>query len=264
MENVMNVKTLTFILGFSLIVIGAVNSTIGNVAGGTSCFAMAVVTLILFHFDVKSFKVFGLAAELRDKINEADIILDKLRGISTPVSEMAVTTATQVGKYGFALPRMKLYKYANSITEQLEAMDVPSDEIERVKESWYLATAIEMSIPIHREIRYRIDSNRSRILKRNDELSKGKLFLNEKEEKELCKQIADIEEDAHDYYGEEGASVNLNYKSYPEYFMGIIKGLRGVPENEKAEMLDKVNENILDLEYLIIKGDIRRPDSWFN
>lgn len=263
MKEILNEKKLVFFLGIALIVTGAVNSTMGNVTGGISCFSAGIIIVILFYFDVKSFNVFGMEAELRGKIDEADRVLKKLRGISLPVSAMAVNTASQVGRYDKEVPRKELYDYVCSISKELKGMGVLPEEIEKVKASWYLATALEMAKPIHREIMHRLNTHQSRILTKNQDVRLGKISLRKDEESDFFKLVSDIQVDVHNYQ-EEAKELNSDYKSYPTYFTKIIKSLKGIPENEKSEMLFRVNEHILDLEYLITTKGIRRPDVWFN
>lgn len=264
MKEILNIKNCALILGVAFLVLGAINSTLENVTGGAACFAAGVIVIVLFHFDVKSFNVFGLAAELREKLSEADDILKKLRGISLPISEIAITTASQAGRYDSVVPKRKLYDFVTSISGELKSMKVSVDEIERVRDSWYLATSIDMALPIHREIQNKINHHRQIALKKNDDRNKKIIVLNEEETKELDEQIGNIEYDHWNYYEEDGRYVNPNYKTYPEYFKNLISKLRGVPEKDKAEMLVNINEYILDLEYLINQRDIRRPSVWFD
>lgn len=264
MKEFINIKNGALMLGVTFLILGAVNSTLRNVTGGVSCFAAGVIVIILFHFDVKSFNVFGLAAELRGKISEADDILRKLRDISLPISEIAITTISQAGRYDSVVPKRKLYEFVTSISDELKSMQVSIDEVERVRDSWYLATSIDMAIPIHREIQNKINHHRQLALKKNDERNRGNIILTEEEAKELDKQIGDIEYDHWRYYEEDASYINPNYKSYPSYFVNIINNLKGVPAQDKAEILVNITEHVLDLEYLINHKDIRRPEVWFD
>ncbi|MGB8928619.1 MAG: hypothetical protein WCC49_16800 [Pantoea agglomerans] len=259
----LNIKNSVMLLGFALIILGAVNSTIGNVAGGASCFVVAVILITLFFFEVKSFKVLGMAAELGKKINEADEVLEKLRRISLPISEIAVTTASQAGRYDTAVPRKKLSDFVSSISNELRDMGVAQESIERVKDSWYLATSIDMALPIHREIQNQIDVHHSRACKKLDDINRGVVVLSEEDGKLFDEELGRIEWDRHHYYTDEMSCLNQDYQSYPSYFRRLINELTGIPEVVRDEMLIKINEHILDLEYLIKQKQIRRPELWF-
>ena len=161
-------------LGIIFLVVGAIDSSVGNVSGGAACFAAGILLVLLFSFDVKKFNVFGLAAELREKISEADKILDTLRGISLPISEIAINTASQAGRYDSVVPRKKLYDFVNSISKELEGMGVKAEEIERVREAWYLATSIDMALPVHTEIQKQIHAYHSQAIQKNEDIIKGK------------------------------------------------------------------------------------------
>jgi len=250
-------------LGIFFLIVGAGNSTFGNVSGGATCFATGILLILLFSFDVKQFNVFGLAAVLREKITEADKILESLRGISLPVSEIAIKNASQAGRYDSVVPRKKLYEFVNSISKELEGMSVKAEDIERVRDEWYLATAIDMALPVHQEIQKQIDIYHSQAVNKNNDRNSGKLILNEAEEKEFDDLLGRIEWDRHHYYADVVSEINTNYKDYPQYLRKIISDLTGVPEKVKAEMLVKVSEYIEDIEYLINQKDIRRPHVWF-
>jgi len=250
-------------LGIFFLIVGAGNSTFGNVSGGATCFATGILLILLFSFDVKQFNVFGLAAVLREKITEADKILENLRGISLPVSEIAIKNASQAGRYDLVVTRKKLYEFVNSISRELEGMGVKAEDIERVRDEWYLATVIDMALPVHREIQKQIDIYHSQAIRKNSDINSGKLVINDSEAKEFEEFLGRIEWDMHHYYDEVVNQLNLNYKDYPRYLREIISDLTGVPEKVKAEMLVKVSEYIEDIEYLINHKDIRRPDVWF-
>lgn len=249
-------------LGIFFLIIGAGNSTFGNVSGGATCFATGILLILLFSFDVKQFNVFGLAAELREKITEADRILESLRGISLPVSEIAIKNASQAGRYDLVVPRKKLYEFVSSISRELEGMGVKKDDIERVRNEWYLATAIDMALPVHQEIQKQIGIHRSQAIKKNNDINAGKIKLSDDEYKEFSQYLGRIEWDSHHYY-DIVRELNPNYKDYPRQLQKIITDLTGVPEKVKAEMLVKVSEYIEDIEYLINHKDIRRPELWF-
>lgn len=262
MKDVINLKNFALMLGVIFLTLGAINSTLENVSGGAACFAAGVVVVILFHFDVKSFNVFGLAAELREKLSEADEILRKLRGISLPISEIAITTASQAGRYDSVVPRKKLYDFVRSISEELKDMNVPNESIEKIKDSWYLATSIDMSLPIHKEIQRQLSSHRAKVLAKVDDVRMGRVTLNDEESQALNDELTNIECDNFNYQ-EDVSYINPNYKSYPSHFLKLINDLTGIPEEDKAGMLLKINEHILDLEYLINHKEIRRPELWF-
>ncbi|MEZ3415895.1 hypothetical protein HP563_12655 [Pantoea dispersa] len=251
------------VVGVFFLFVGAGNSTFGNISGGAACFAAGILLILLFSFDVKQFNVFGLAAELKDKISEADKILESLRGISLPVSEIAIKNAAQAGRYDLIVPRKKLYEFVNSISRELEGMGVKVEDIERVRDEWYLATAIDMALPVHREIQKQIDFYHSQAINKNSDINYGKVILNDEEAKDFYEHLGNIEWDRHHYYSEVVSDINPNYKDYPQYLQKIITDLTGVPESVKAQMLIKTNEHILDIEYLINQKDIRRPDVWF-
>lgn len=250
-------------LGVFFLFVGAGNATFGNVSGGVTCFATGILLILLFSFEVKQFNVFGLAAVLREKITEADKILESLRGISLPVSEIAIQSASQAGRYDKVVPRQKLYEFVKNISRELKDMDVSAEQIERVREEWYLVTAIDMSIPIHQEIRKQIDTHRSSIKKKLDVMDLDEVNYNEEEKNELSAASADIEWNWYHYNTEVANYPNYNYKDYPRYFKKVISDLNGLPGNVRAEMLNKVSEHIEDIEYLINHKDIRRPDVWF-
>lgn len=250
-------------LGIIFLVLGAIDSSVGNVSGGAACFAAGILLVLLFSFDVKKFNVFGLAAELREKISEADKILDTLRGISLPISEIAINTASQAGRYDSVIPRKKLYDFVNSISKELEGMGVKTEEIERVREAWYLATSIDMAQPVHKEIQQQIHTYHSQAMRKNEDINKGKIHLSDDEARQFSEYMSKIEWDRYHYYHDEAAYMNPDYKSYPQYLQRLIHDLSGVPESVKAQMLFKANEHILDIEYLINQKDIRRPDVWF-
>ncbi|WP_412159201.1 hypothetical protein [Pantoea sp. SIMBA_079] len=262
MEKLLSSKALYSFFGLLLIILGAVNVTMGEVASGGACFAVGIILVLLFRFEVKSFRLLGLAAELKDKIQEADVIIEKLRGISLPISEIAVMTGSQAGRFDGAIPRKKLYDNVMAISSELLKMGVPSERVEQIKDSWYFVTAIDMSIPIRQKINVIIHNKFNSLLTINEKVNTGQLALSPDEKKEFEKKFGDIQVDRHEFI-EEGEWINPEYRKYPDYFIGIINGLRSLSAEEKKELLSEIEDIISDLNYLIQNKEIRRPEFWF-
>lgn len=255
-------KVIFLLLGLSLIIASAINATVGNASGGTICLVAGILTIVLFQFDVKSFKVFGLAAELREKLTEADEILDKLRAISVPVSEIAISSASQSGGYQQHLRREQLHDYVSSISSALEKMKVSKKKIERVKRGWYTATAVNMAVPVLQGIRYKLTSVCVELEKINGEIFSGTSSYSADQAKKFDDLYTMVQIELHEF--DESMELNYkDYKSYPSYLNDLINNLKSLKPEVKQELRNRFKEELLDLDYLIEKHELRRPEVWF-
>lgn len=261
MLNDLFFKVIFLLLGLALIIASAINATIGNASGGTICLVAGILTIILFQFDVKSFKVFGLAAELREKLTEADEILDKLRAISVPVSEIAISAASQSGGYQQHLRREQLHDYVSSISNALEQMKVSKQKIEGVKRGWYTATAVNMAVPVIQGIRYKLTSACAELEKINGEILSGASNYSADQAKEFDELYIMAQIELHEF--DESMDLNKDYKSYPSFLNNLINNSKTLKPEVKEELRNRFKEELLDLDYLIEKQELRRPDVWF-
>ena len=253
-------------LGVIFLLLGACNSTLNNVSGGAACFSAGILVILLFHFDVKKFNVFGMAAELREKLNEADRILEQLRGISVPVSEIAISVASKTGRTPQKISRQALFDYVKEIEDELLALNVSQQNIERVKKGWYSITSIEMATIVFRLIKNKLEYKNELFERERMALSNEDVYDSEKYQQLFDKQAVtsgDLSE-----IDRAGLSLHFNksfnFEHTSSFLRTTLMGLSSLNEAEKNDLLTQLSEEWADLDYLLNNKTLRRPQVWFS
>ncbi|WP_455863788.1 hypothetical protein [Pantoea agglomerans] len=254
------------LLGVIFLLLGAWNSTFNNVSGGTACFSAGILVILLFHFDVKKFNIFGMAAELREKLDEADKILEQLRGISLPVSEIAINVASKTGRTPERISRQALFNYVKDIEGELLALNVSQRDIDRVKKGWYSITSIEMATLIYREINKKLDSKKETFECERVALSNKEGCTSENYQQIMLKQgftaddLSEIQRDI--------VSMHYNkpfaFEQTSLFLRKRLMGLSSLTDAEKNDLVIQLSEEWADLDYLLTHKTLRRPQVWFS
>ncbi|MCP1438391.1 hypothetical protein J3D56_001827 [Erwinia persicina] len=259
-----NIQTsLMFYFGFFCVVLGVIKLMFGEVAGGGGVVGTGLVLILLSHFDVEMIKLPFLEAKLRKTLNEAEEILARLKGISLPVSEIALTTASQTGLYSRKIPRKMLYDYVIDISTELKGMGVPEEKIEGVKQSWYSVTAAEISRPIASIIANEFKSVFTELDGKYNDMRRCSDNYTHDELDEIHFLHGEIQSDLH-YFNKELDLFRKDYEALPEFFNRKIKDSQALKEGDKEKIFKSIHEDMLDLNFFIINKEIRRPELWFS
>lgn len=134
--------------GFLLLGAGAFVALQGEAAAAGAVFAAAIVCLIFAFLPAfKRFKAFGVEAELKAKIEEADELLARLRGVMVPFSEMLLSTTARMGRWSSGMPRDKKLELIRQIEAELIQCGVTSAQLERAKADWHFFNVFDLSGP---------------------------------------------------------------------------------------------------------------------
>ncbi|MRS20769.1 hypothetical protein GJV08_16510 [Enterobacteriaceae bacterium RIT692] len=255
MEN-KNIKNAMLYFGLFCIITGVMSCLFGNVAGGGVVITTGLALILLSQFQIESIKMPGLEAKLINTINEAEIILDKLRKISLPISEIAIATAARAGRYGGATSSKDMMRYVTSLEAQLKGMSVSESEVKEIKKPWIDFASYDLS----------------KVLQ--DKLKNHYVFLSDKESEFISK----LSEDDADYLKKQRASLDkinaLNDElervkgilSFEETNVFInrldelVNNSQVLTEAQKRDFIKDNMDRIDDINYLVDNGRIRRPE----
>ncbi|WP_241328718.1 hypothetical protein, partial [Escherichia coli] len=135
-----------FLFFIALLLIGAgviVTLTIGATEG-TVVIVTGFGLMVLTQFEWHEIKLLGMEAKLRDTINDAEKVLESLRKVSLPISEVAISLASRTGRLDTATSNKDLYKLVSSISSELEQIGVKKDELTAIKHDWFYFTTFDM------------------------------------------------------------------------------------------------------------------------
>ena len=151
------VQYVLLIAALALFAYGGFLSYLDKTDAAVATYAAAVVCLIfVFLKQFSRFKAFGIEAELKEKIQEADVLLNQLRNLIAPISELLFTMVARAGRWDSAIPRKDSYRMMSQFEGQLAQLGVPTNTIEDAKKEWHQFNLLDLSRPIAEEIIERI------------------------------------------------------------------------------------------------------------
>ncbi|MBL1147261.1 MAG: hypothetical protein HND56_08970 [Pseudomonadota bacterium] len=99
----------------------------------TTLFAYSIIMFLLaFRSSLSGFSVFGLKAELREKINEADAVLNDLRNLAKLVLSPTITTVASLGRWGAGFSHKEKYDIKIRAEEVMQSLHMSDKEIDDV------------------------------------------------------------------------------------------------------------------------------------
>lgn len=247
------VKHAMFYFGLFCIVVGVISCLISNVAGGGVVIITGIALVLLGQFEIESIKMLGLEAKLRNTISEAEHVLDKLRKISLPFSEIAVSTAARAGRASGATPSKDMMLYVKVLETQLLEMGVSEHEISKIKQPWITTATFDLSSQL-----------RNNLLKFYDRISDAEgeslsLVGDDQEKKDAIlnkiKALGDEKKKVYDLLSLRESLLFIN--KYDEF----INASYALSDQEKTSFSRENIELIDDINYLVDNGRIRRPEN---
>lgn len=254
MEN-KNIKMAMFYFGLICIVLGVISCLIENVTGGSVVIITGLALIILSQFQLESIKLLGLEAKLRSTINDAEKVLEKLKKISLPISEIAIATAAKAGRVGSATPSKEMMDYVMVVEEQLKGMGLEDSELTALKKPWIRTASYDLSSRLQKKFIRHYD------------------FLSDKE----SESIAALNTEDEDYQtrkdnilqkiklleGEKKTAESLlsfdDVGKYIERLCLFIKNSQALSERQKKLFIQDNMDAIDDINHLVDTGYIRRP-----
>lgn len=262
MFNDFFMKKASLIMSVLLIVLGAINSTLNNASGGTACFAAGIIITLLFHSDVKSFSFFGLAAELREKLNEAQDIIDKLRNVSLPISEIAISSASQMRSRGNPLSRRQLFEYVETICHELSLTNASDENIASVKKAWVSSTAIEMATCIQRTISVFIGNKKAPVYQKASGDMSAVIDFDGKEVNAWDHFQLLQDEDMR--FAEHLRLTTGKTQDFHAKFIYFLESSPAFSREERDHLKHLLEEELTDLKYFLEKKALRRAEIWLD
>jgi hypothetical protein len=150
--------TIVKILGFALMISGAILTWRDNTAGALANFGAGLLVLLFGYPHVfKSLSAFGVQAELRETITQAKDAIAELRNFAAPTAAISFYTSAWGNRMasektmqdGKRLHR----KQQDAIIASLRSMGVSASEIEEMLRPWHEVNLFDLAHPIADEMR---------------------------------------------------------------------------------------------------------------
>ncbi|WP_343711509.1 hypothetical protein [Kosakonia radicincitans] len=239
------------VLGFIKIINGqSADATISFVAG----FFLLLFTKIEY---LKSISALGLKAELHSKLVEANDLIERLRKISLPLTEMLFTVMARSGTNQL-LSRVGQYEYVTRITEQLKDLGIDQIQIEGAKKDYYYIVSVMMAAEVERKIEEWFGNKIKQL--RHERETNGNGFP------EMTDYQFDNYLNKYSYTGGQIRSrlYDPNVTGLYEIAVDAINNLDGLTEEERKSIFQAVDEELKDLEFMDKKQEFRRLQVWLS
>jgi hypothetical protein len=116
-----------------------------KVAAAGVCIVAAILPILFSQLPfVEYLKILGLEAKLRERVNEADAIIAKLKRIASVSAEQLFTQVALAGRWGGEALSSKQDR-AVQLTAMLQSLDIPPGEITAAKRIYLRAIAHDLA-----------------------------------------------------------------------------------------------------------------------
>ncbi len=132
----------------------------GNNTGATILGAVGAATLLLTRLsDIQKFALFGLKAELRDAVREANATIDQLRDLALSLAEPNLNYMAMHNVMLMRLTSRTQYENKEKIVTALRKLKIPESKIQEASSLWVTITLRKMSYTmLHRLQELKIDA----------------------------------------------------------------------------------------------------------
>jgi hypothetical protein len=117
----------------------------GNVGGGAVSVSAGFILFVfgLIEIDnIHEFNFFNITFKLREKLNEAEKIINQMRSALLPLCSISIASASLELKEHKGRTRRSLFEHVEEVEKSLLEVKTPKETIEGMKKSYYDAFSI--------------------------------------------------------------------------------------------------------------------------
>lgn len=255
------IKVLLFLIALSLIGAGVIVTLSTGPTEGTIIIVTGFGLMVLTQFEWHEIKLLGMEAKLRDTINDAEKVLESLRKVSLPISEVAISLASRTGRMDTATTTKDLYNLVSSISSELEKIGVTQDQLIMIKHDWYYFTTFDMCSIISKKMSTLLRLHHDEADKNYWQWAGGKPVSDQTKQLEMLKPVQDANKEIESL---RNILWKKPYQDMPMILMKFINDSKVISASEKETLLKENNELWKDITFFIKNKEFRRPDFWFS
>ena len=272
-------RTILFISAISLLTLGAFLAYKNNTGSATSAFGFGILVLFFaFIHEFQKFKGFGIEAELREKIREADDTIKKLRDIALPLAAINLRMLNRLGRWSGPISRKDRFEFVDSIGKELKGLGISDRQLDELNSETHIFNENDLlhevgvgiySVLKEKNDRAQLDMDNAMMNMKEPLQGKGALEpsamiqLTEKTSihQKLVETVTRLQSDIR-LIGERWKK-NGNSESFEKDIISIIQECSLLSSEEKDSISKEIKERIEDLTYYRKHHSFRRPDIWF-
>lgn len=251
------VRWTMFTFGFALNLIGVVSTVIVNVGSGTVIIVTGLAFILLAVFEVQSLELLGLSAKLKVRLNEAEVLLEKIRKVSVPLTQLAVSVAIRSGRWDSYIPSIKVYEPLKEIEKQLVERGLTTlDDFADIKGEVINNLAFELNELIVNKIKFELEREHQVLDSVTTALNEISAQQNASKVQELMMEMNAVIKEINKVTALTQSDIPLMNEKIKEY----LNGENRLPVDRKKDLLNEVIDIGTDINVLFDTGELRRPD----
>ncbi|WP_454779537.1 hypothetical protein [Klebsiella michiganensis] len=255
------IKSSFLFIALAFILFGVYTTFSLDSTRGTIIIITGFGLIILTQFDWGEIKVLGLEAKLRNTINDAETVLESLRNISIPISEVSISLAARTGRWGTATPNKELYTLVSSISKELKKIGVTEHDINKIKKDWFHYTMFDMCNILVSEISQKLYAHRTESQRKYDEWVGGETISDLIKQNEMFEDLRKVDleiENLHSILKE------TNHQKIYHSIQNLVDRSVSLTQEEKTLFWINNQELWEDIGYFLENKELRRPEFWLN
>lgn len=253
------IKNALFFIALALIGAGVIVTFIRGATEGTVVIVTGFGLMVLTQFEWHEIKLLGMEAKLRDTINDAEKVLESLRKVSIPISEVAISLASRTGRMNTATTTNDLYKIVSSISKELEKIGVTQEQLTTIRLDWFYFTTFDMCSIISKKITTILRAHHSEANRNYQQWVGGKPVSDQAKQLEMLKPLQNAKAEIERF---RDILWRKPYQDLPRILKEFINESKVITVLEKQSLMKDNDEIWQDIDYFIKCKDFRRPNVW--
>jgi uncharacterized membrane protein YiaA len=251
-----------FLLAIVLLICGTLAVFLGKSVGiVTSVYGVAVLCLIFSRLhSFEWFEGFGIKAQLKKKMAEADQTIERVKKIALPLAEQLLTNSARAGRWGTMVKRRERYRLEENIVTGLRDLGFSNEQIEGARKDCHEMNIFDLAMPIWEEVKTVLRSKENCIREEMSKIPTPIAGENHAKNRALHEQLKELGEEQKllESFAYQERKGNLSSQ-----YVDFVNGGKFLTADEKNEILQKLNEELEDLKYYLGKKEFRRLNVWF-
>jgi hypothetical protein len=212
-------------------------------AAASICLVAAILPVIFLQLPfVEYLKVLGLEAKLRERVNEADAIVGKLKRIASVSAQQLFTEAALAGRWGGESLSSKQDRAAQ-LTALLEDLDVSSSDITVAKKIYLRAIARDLAYIFFGVVRSLLNAKKHALALERDALfGKKPIDMRDPKGARWTQLLAEEQQIGRQAQWPENVFGSENVEDMRAFCLNFVKGVDILTDDEKAKLLAIVDE----------------------
>lgn len=223
----------------------------------TALFAYSIIMFLLaFRSSLSGFSVFGLKAELREKINEVDGVLDELRNLVKLVLSPTISIVAGLGRLGAGFSHKQKHDIKTRAEEVMKSLQINEKEIDDVLLELHRYNLYDLMVQAKAPTLELINKKSAEKRAEHEKRFKGTITDNEGHSKS-CETLR--------FFGAQSERFSSGLGGYDEVFNSyqtLLREIKACPVLTDAEKKQLCEDTpaMLDLKYYCQHKNFREPD----